>query len=183
MWKVKRIIVRVLIFFLLFNAFFIFLILPTVYPHGYIHYLFGVPVVKPRKISSEKYYLSISAMVKNRADYMAEKVEFYLMIGVQHIYLYDNNSTDNLKEVMKPYLKNNLVTLIPFPRQHVTLIDGSEEILTQKLSLKNSIETHACETRWMATIDSYEFIVPARKTDSLVDILRNFEGFTSVVIP
>ena len=192
MWKTKSLIAFFFSFFLFFQYFFVFFFLPTVYPHGYIHYVFGVPVLPQRceTPSAEKYYLTISMMVKNRARYMAEWIEFHLMVGVQHIYLYDNDSTDNLKEVLASYIRDNLVTLIPFPKQQVILVDGSKEIMTQKLSLKNSIEAHACETRWMAMLDSDEFLLPAvvgnsetNKNNTLVNILKRFEDFSSVVIP
>ena len=150
--------------------------------------LFGVPVSQPFcEPSSEKYYLTISVIVKNRADCIKEWIEFHLMVGVQHIYLYDNESTDNLKQVLSPYIKKNLVTVIPFSKQYVVLIDGSTEIMTQKLFLRTSIETHACETRWMAMIDCDEFILPSGNAsinnNGLINILKRFEGFTSVVIP
>ena len=187
-WKQRRIVILVSIFFLTLNVFFICFYIPMVYPNGYIHYLFGVPVAQPFcEQSSEKYYLTISVIVKDGADCIAEWIEFHLMVGVQHIYLYDNESTDNLKQVLSPYIKKNLVTVIPFSKQYVVLIDGSTEIITQKLFLRTSIETHACETRWMAMIDCDEFILPSGNAsinnNGLINILKRFEGFTSVVIP
>lgn len=182
-WRTKAFLLTGVIFLVL-NSF-LFIIIPSLYPYGYAHYLFGVPVELPRcKPNSEKYYLTLTTIVRNRAKYMAEWIEFHLMQGVEHVYLYDNNSTDNLEEALRPYIKANLLTIKPFPNRVLVLFDGTREILTQKLFLKDTIEAHACVTRWMAMLDSDEFILPAGgESKSLHDILKGYEDYSALVMP
>ena len=181
-WRTKAFLLTGVIFLVL-NLF--LFIIPSLYPYGYAHYLFGVPVELPRcKPNSEKYYLTLTTIVRNRAKYMAEWIEFHLMQGVEHVYLYDNNSTDNLEEALRPYIKANLLTIKPFPNRVLVLFDGTREILTQKLFLKDTIEAHACVTRWMAMLDSDEFILPASgESKSLHDILKGYEEYSALVMP
>ena len=52
-----------------------------------------------------KGYLSVCAIYKNEARYLAEWLEFHLLAGVEHFFLYNNNSTDDHREVLAPYLR------------------------------------------------------------------------------
>jgi hypothetical protein len=42
-----------------------------------------------------KYYLFIGAIIYNEAEYIAEWIEYHLLVGVQKFYIFDNESTDN----------------------------------------------------------------------------------------
>ena len=42
--------------------------------------------------------LAIVAIAKNESDYIREWVAYHKVIGVERIYLYDNDSTDGTKE-------------------------------------------------------------------------------------
>ena len=70
-------------------------------------------------INTRKFYLMynlvICAIFKNEARYLKEWVEYHRMVGVEHFYLYNNDSTDNYKEELKYYLDNNIVTLTDVP--------------------------------------------------------------------
>lgn len=62
-----------------------------------------------RRLKKEKnrkfpQYLSLCAIVKNEAPYLPEWIEFYKLVGVEKFYIYDNESSDNTKEVLKPYI-------------------------------------------------------------------------------
>ncbi|GMO23401.1 MAG: hypothetical protein Ta2B_02600 [Termitinemataceae bacterium] len=41
--------------------------------------------------------LSIVAIVKNEASYIKEWIEYHRLVGVDRFYIYDDNSTDNLR--------------------------------------------------------------------------------------
>src|SRR5579864_7571033 len=62
-----------------------------------------------------KYNLSICAIFKNEAKYLKEWIEFHRLIGVDHFYLCNNNSTDNFKQLLRPYTSKGVITLIPWP--------------------------------------------------------------------
>src|SRR5262249_4766808 len=60
-------------------------------------------------------YLSIATIVRNEAPYLAEWLEFHRMLGVEHIYFYDNESTDDSIGVISPFAQDNFVTVTPWP--------------------------------------------------------------------
>ena len=62
------------------------------------------------------YDLAAVTIVHDEAPYIAEWLDYHLLAGVDHFLIYDNDSTDNLREVIKPYAEKNLVTVIPYPK-------------------------------------------------------------------
>ena len=62
-----------------------------------------------------KYELAIVAILKNEAPYIKEWIDYHLLAGVDHFYLYDNESEDNLKEILQPYIDINIVDYEFFP--------------------------------------------------------------------
>lgn len=94
------------------------------------------------------YRLSITAIVRNEAD-IEEWIEYHLMAGVEHFYIYDNESTDDLKTRLQKYIDKGLVTYTYYPGECV-----------QEKAYANSIGLHKYDTKWMALIDGDEFIVP-----------------------
>jgi hypothetical protein len=117
-----------------------------------------------------KNYLSIVAICKNEAPYIAEWIEYHKIVGVEKFYIYNNESTDNLKEVLTPYIKDGTVELIDFPGK------------TQQVpAYKDAIKKHSYNTRWLAIIDLDEFIVPI-STKTIPEFLKDFEDCSSVEI-
>jgi hypothetical protein len=115
-------------------------------------------------------YLSAVVIVKNEALYIEEWFEYHLLMGVQKFYIYDNESNDNLTEILQPYIKSGIVEYKYFP--------GIEK----QLSAYNDVLQKAQkETYWLAAIDIDEFIVPI-KDETITDFLRDFEQYAGVEI-
>ena len=62
-----------------------------------------------------KYRLSLCLIFKNEAPFLKEWIDYHTIVGVDHFYLYNNNSDDNYKEVLEPYIRQGIVTLIEWP--------------------------------------------------------------------
>ena len=50
--------------------------------------------------------LSVCAIIKNEDKYLIEWLIYYKMIGVTKFYIYDNNSSDNSKNILKMLQKD-----------------------------------------------------------------------------
>ncbi|GHT43713.1 hypothetical protein AGMMS49965_18070 [Bacteroidia bacterium] len=132
----------------------------------YIEYKWG-----RKKTSSQfKDYLSIVAIVKNEALNIAEWIEYHLLVGVSRFYIYDNGSTDNLKEVLEPYIQKNIVEYIYYPGK-----------ARQTPAYNAAIKRIRNQSFWIATIDIDEFIVPV-STQTIPDFLRDFEDVSGIEI-
>lgn len=117
-----------------------------------------------------KYNVSICSIFKDEADYLKEWIEFHRIVGVEHFYLYNNNSTDNYLEVLSPYIKKGIVSLIDWPKPQ-----------SQLSAYKNFMETRKNETRWVGLIDIDEFIIP-NTTDNIYDFLKDFNNKPAVIV-
>lgn len=115
--------------------------------------------------ASPKNYLSIVAIIKNEAPYIAEWLEYHLLMGVNKFYIYDNESEDNLEEILQPYIKNGVVEYVYCPGKG-----------KQMWAYNDILKTARKETYWLAVIDCDEFIVPI-STESIPKVLKEFEGY------
>lgn len=120
-------------------------------------------------VSEKKYNVSICAIFKNEAPYLREWLEFNHLVGVEHFYMYNNNSDDNFRIVLEPYINSGLVTLIEWPYNQM-----------QMEAYKDCIKKYSSETKWLGFIDIDEFIVP-KSTDNIYDFLKPFEKKSGAV--
>lgn len=103
--------------------------------------------------------LSIVAIIKNDAHYLAEWMDYHLAAGVDHFYLYDNDSSDNTQEILKPYIDEEIVDYFPVPGENM-----------QIPVYNDAVRRFRFFSRYLAFIDCDEFIFP--KTDrSIVEVV------------
>lgn len=112
----------------------------------------------------KKYRVSVCAIFKNEAAYLKEWIEFNHIVGIEHFYLYNNNSEDEYLYVLQPYIDNELVTLIQWPKKH-----------SQKECYFDCIQKYKNETSWLGLIDLDEFVIPIDNND-IYDVLKPFEN-------
>ena len=120
--------------------------------------------------NGKKYYFSLCAIFKNEAPYFKEWIEYHRMLGVDHIYLYNNFSTDDYIEVLSPYIEEDYVTLIDWPYE-----------MSQIPAYEHCYEHYRKETFWMMFLDLDEFICPIYKTN-IKYWIKPFEKYPSVLI-
>lgn len=119
-------------------------------------------------INKPQYTLSIAAIMKNEKPYLKEWIEYHRLQGVEHFYLCDNDSTDQTKEYLQPYIKRGVVTYLPLPGKNRQL-DCYEKIIT----------SYKKETKWLAIIDLDEFLVPI-EAKNMQDFLKKFDDVSEV---
>ncbi|MEI0486187.1 glycosyltransferase family 92 protein [Brachyspira intermedia] len=117
-----------------------------------------------------KDYISILSTVKNEAPYIKEWIEYHKLIGVERFYIYDNESTDNLKEVLEPYIKEGIV-----------IYNFFAGVGKQLDIYEDGIDRYGKNTFWMAIIDLDEFIVPVENYD-LKDFLKSYEKYPAIAV-
>lgn len=113
-----------------------------------------------------KYYLSICCIVKDENSYLEEWMNYHLKIGVQHFFIYDNES-------ILP-IKNTLRELNLLQYATVTSIKGQS---MQKKAYKRCLKTFGVLSRWIGFIDIDEFIVPKSTNGNMPLFLKNYEAY------
>lgn len=99
----------------------------------------------------KKYQLAICAIFKNESRCIQEWIEYHKMIGVEHFYLYDNDSTDDIS-ILQKYLDDGSLTL--------NRVSGQAK---QMPAYNHFLQTYRDEVEWVAIIDLDEFIIPMEK--------------------
>lgn len=98
-------------------------------------------------------YLSIVCIIKNEARYIKEWIAYYKLMEVDHIYLYNNGSTDKIQDVLADEIASGYVTLIEFKGANAQL---PVYRMTSKFLRR--------QCRWVAYIDADEFVLPKEGT-------------------
>ncbi|MBS0615879.1 MAG: glycosyltransferase family 92 protein [Verrucomicrobia bacterium] len=126
-----------------------------------------------------KYKLTVCAIFKNEAPWLKEWVTYHEKLGVQHFYLYNNDSTDHYAEVLKPFIDRGVVELIEWDSQDKShhayggLMDAPWSAC-QLGAYNDCMKKRALgKAQWVAVIDIDEFIVPVHGAESLYDLLDN----------
>ena len=118
--------------------------------------------------------VGIACMFRNFAPYVKEWMEYHIMIGVDHFWLYDDASTDNSKELLQPYVDKGIVELLSWNDHNADWIP--RQIRAYQDALKKA---NGCVT-WLAMIDSDEFLFPT-KDKSLPECLKkHFDQATGI---
>lgn len=125
--------------------------------------------------------LAIAVVVRNEARFVAEWAAFHRSAGVRHFVLYDNGSTDGTVEVLARTLPADALTVVPWVQK---LYDGrgGAEIHNQVLAFAHAIANFGPAFRWMAFIDTDEFIVP-RRGDRIPDVLDELGEAAHLSLP
>lgn len=117
-----------------------------------------------------RYYISVCSIFQNEALYLKEWIEYNRLIGVEHFYLFNNDSTDNYLEVLQPYISEGVVDVIDWPS-----LDKTQSWMQDQMNAYNyCIKKTEGITAWLAIIDVDEFIVPVQKPN-LVKFLADFD--------
>ena len=116
-----------------------------------------------------KNYLSATCIIKNEVEYMPEWLEYHLLVGFEKFYVYDNESTDNIKQILQPYIDSGVVEYTYWPGTAM-----------QMPAYKDCVEKHKNDTFWLAVIDIDEFVVADCK--NVATSLHDFEDSAAVVL-
>ena len=110
-----------------------------------------------------KNYLSVVACMKDEGPNLEEWLEFHKLVGVDHFYLYDNESSDNTKDILEPYIQAGEVSYF------FTDMDQC-----QFACYYNALTAFRDQSAWMAFIDLDEFLFSPE--GDLKENLKEFEA-------
>jgi hypothetical protein len=118
---------------------------------------------------------------RDEAHILDEWLEYHLMLGIEHFFLYSHMSQDNYKEVLAPYIKNKQVTLVEwnFPRRRYA--PGGGGPYPQVTAYDHALKRLRGVANWIVVIDSDEFL--AQMSDvTLSDFLAQQGEIAGVVL-
>lgn len=93
--------------------------------------------------------LYVCAIFKNEAKYLYEWLSYHDAVGVDHFFLYNNNSSDAYLDVLTSWPYRSKITLIDWP-----------EVPGQTSAYRHMLDTHRDDPAWCAFIDLDEYLCP-----------------------
>jgi hypothetical protein len=152
-----------------------------------------------------RYNLAMVTVLQNEAPFLPEWLEYHMLytVGVEHFYLYDDGSTDELAATLAPYVAADLVTLTnvsnlaPLPTTTEVPLEECDDDPTRMENMmprwldaagrcvkrlpfpqQVAVVYHATRTygqlaRWMAFFDVDEFVRLSPRYDSIHSVLEH----------
>lgn len=111
-----------------------------------------------KKSANFEYNLSLVVIIKNEAPYIKEWIRYHSSVGVQHFYIYDNDSDDDVGRVLEEF--ESLVTVVKI-QGPVRQIDAYND----------AIRRFKFKTKYMGMIDADEFIFRVDGDHQLVPLI------------
>jgi hypothetical protein len=114
--------------------------------------------------------LAVCAVFKDEAPALLEWIAYHRIVGVDHFFLYDNESTDDGASRLLDSRLRDYVTVIPIASRPA-----------QIRAYRHFIDAYSCNWDWVAFIDLDEFIHPI-DVDSIKDLLPRYESYSGVLL-
>lgn len=123
-----------------------------------------------------KYNTSVCLLIKDENDFLEEWLDNYWDIGVEHFYIYDNNSKFPVKETIAK-IKDG------FYVDKCDVILFTEYNHMQYDCYRNCLINYGQESRWIGFLDTDEFVEFTDGTTDIKQFLKEFENDLAVWIP
>jgi len=142
------------------------------------------------------------ACILNEAPYLKEWIDFHLLIGFEHFYIYDTGTEAKPMKVNYPQYREECVLGLGWPEvahlesdgKYYLDLDNPYEVLkpyiteglvtyikhplfSQKIIYDKAISDYGKHSQWMAFLDLDEFLYPTDPNLDLVTILKDFKEF------
>ncbi len=108
-----------------------------------------------------KYDLIFAGIAKNEGSYIKEWIEYHKLVGVEKFIIYDNGSTDNMKEVLQPYIESGQVEYVYFPGR-----------AKQLDAYYDALKRYKNQTKLMGFIDLDEFVLPVAEDKTIAQTIQ-----------
>jgi hypothetical protein len=115
-------------------------------------------------------YVSLCLIARDENSYLQEWLDYHILLGVKHFWIYDNESAVPLSATLSEYIQNGWVT--------VNTIRGRA---MQLHAYDHCLRTYGQASTWMGFIDTDEFIVP-RIPGRLDDFLKGYESYGGLAL-
>ena len=128
---------------------------------------FGKRTTIDRSDKRSRDYYSVATITKNSARYIREFILFYKATGADRVYLYDNDSTDGLTDVIRPFVESGFVVYRRWPGRGV-----------QTAADRDAVRRSKRRTKWLAIMDDDEFLFSPK--GPMPEQLRDYEDYPGI---
>lgn len=127
----------------------------------------------------KKYFLAFATNFKNENRYLREWLDYHLLVGVEHFYLYDQDGGEEAREILSSYESGGVVTRHPWTHYDGTKYDGPTRFYQRNknhMGFAHCAKNYRNDFQWVMKIDVDEFLYPADGNESLLPWLRRLDA-------
>jgi hypothetical protein len=114
--------------------------------------------------------LAICAIFKDERPALPEWIAYHRVVGVDHFFLYDNESTDGGASILRNSPLRDYITVVPIAGRPA-----------QQQAYKHFVDSEAHNWEWAAFIDLDEFIHPI-EAESVKELLPRYGSYSGVLL-
>ena len=107
------------------------------------------------------YKLGVCLIIKDESPYIKEWLDYYIILGVDIFYIFDNDSSDNIQEVLRPYIDKGIVI-------YQQIHGKGRQLDAYTLCYKKYKKE--CQYIGFFDIDEFVYLDPSKK---LIDVIDN----------
>lgn len=128
---------------------------------------------KEEQERNEKYFLSILTAVRDENEYLKEWLDYHISMGVDHFYIYDNESIAPIYEYLQSIEYEHI--------DRVTVIPWKTTVYTQQDTCNHWLKTYGEETKWFICMDVDEFVkIKEGQDKTLIEFLNDNSAYSSI---
>ena len=120
-----------------------------------------------------KYFLSIIAIIRDENEYLVEWLNHHIELGVEHFYIYDNESEESPEEYLKSINYQYL--------DKITFIYWKTSEWSQQDAYNHWLDNYRNESKWVLASDPDEFVVIKDDSKTLKKYLEENSNITAIV--
>lgn len=124
--------------------------------------------------------LAAVLICRDEEDYIDEWIRYHVLAGVRHFYIYDNGSVDSTVAKASVHGRGEVMIKIHPWKIHAAI--GKYFISAQEIAYVHAVLNYGHKHRWMAFIDTDEFLVP-RKHLTVVEALEHLQEHSNISLP
>lgn len=117
-------------------------------------------------------FASICLLIKDEGEYLEEWLDWHSAVGFDHFYIYDNGSNPPIKNFIPDKYKN-MCTVVDF---------NVRSLRVQVDAYTHCLKSYGDENKWIAFIDTDEFIRITDSRTNIKDFLQRFENVDAIVL-
>jgi len=126
--------------------------------------------------------LALCAIAKNENLYIREWIEYYKMMGINKIILYDNNEVngERFEDVINDYIDNGIVEIVD--RRGVVIQNRSYGKSTQGKAYHDCYYNNYKNYDWLLFFDIDEFLSINYKYKNIYEFLNDFNNYDGIKV-
>ncbi len=98
-------------------------------------------------MSGRDWFLALVTRVKHEDLYIREWLEYHLLVGVEHFFLYDMDGGQGLAGILEPYEEAGVVTRIPWTHYEGTRLDRGGPLRQNEFQIRQNDNRTRLHTR------------------------------------